>query len=206
MYSNKANTILYLLLLGVISIYSQCKNLDCRETIFNFEIGIKAYPDKDSISVGDTIWLEVNEPTTLKDVQTGKIVDYSGASNLGTAISFLKLIAVSSTDDQMASKFRYVLIHGNEISRKDSTKYREFKFDEAGGLYRFKLGVIPKEAGVFKVFVSNAGSVVRKSDKCTKASFQINFKSTDQHLYLNEIILPGVSLSPGGGIYLFKVK
>lgn len=195
------------MLLSLASIYATChKHLDCRETVYNFEMGIKAYPDKDSINVGDTIWLEINEPTILKDVQTGNNVDFSGAANLGTAISFLKLIAVSVADDQAASKFKYVLIQGNEIPRADTLKYREFNFNELNGFYRFKLGIIPKEQGVFKLFVSNATSVIRKHDNCTKASFEINFKETNQHFYFNEVSFPGIVLSGKNGVYLFKVK
>jgi hypothetical protein len=54
-------------------------------------MAIKASPDLDSIHINDTIWLEVNEPTILKDVQTGKDVNYSGAANLGSAIGFEKV-------------------------------------------------------------------------------------------------------------------
>jgi hypothetical protein len=89
MYSNKHNTVLILMLLSLVSVYATChKHLDCRETVYNFEMGIKDYPDKDSINVGDTIWLEVNEPVILKDIQTGKDVNYSSANNLGSAMAF----------------------------------------------------------------------------------------------------------------------
>jgi len=56
------------------------------------------------------------------------------------------------------------------------------------------------------MFVSNASNIYRKNDNCTKANFGINFTATNQHLYFNEIVLPGVTLPAGGGIYLFKVK
>src|SRR5689334_11622357 len=87
------DSILFLSLIALMCIYAQCnKRLDCANTVYSFEMGIKAYPDKDSINVGDTIWLEVNEPTTLKDVFSGKMIDYSGAVNLGSFVSFSKLV------------------------------------------------------------------------------------------------------------------
>lgn len=199
---------LTLYLIALISIYAQCNKprLDCANTVYSFELGIKAYPDKDSINVGDTIWLEVNEPTTLKDGFTGQMINYSGAVNLGSAISFAKLIAPSVTDDQVAFNFKYVLIQGNELTRPDTAKYREFKFDELNSYYKFKLGIIPKVQGIFKMFVSNAADVYRYNDKCTKAGFAINFKETNQHFYFNEVSFPGIILSGKNGVYFFKVQ
>lgn len=199
---------LILAFIALTSICAQCNKprLDCANTKYSFELGIKAYPDKDSINVGDTLWLEINEPTTLKDGFTGQMISYSGAANLGSAISFAKLIAPSLTDDQVASNFKFVLLQGNEIMRPDTAKYREFKFDELNSYYKFKLGIIPKEQGVFKMFVSNAANVYRYNDKCTKAGFVINFKETNQHFYFNEVSFPGIVLSGKNGVYLFKVK
>jgi hypothetical protein len=202
-----AGSILLLSLIALMCIYAQCnKRLDCANTVYSFEMGIKAYPDKDSINVGDTIWLEVNEPTTLKDALSGRVIDYSGVVNLGTAISFAKLIAVSQTNDQVAANFKFILLQGNEIARPDTAKYREFNFRELNGFYKFQLAIIPKETGVFKMFVSSAANVYRKNDKCTKAGFTINFKETNQHFYFNEVSFPGIILSGKNGVYLFKVK
>ena len=207
MVIKKNQSRLFFSLIALVSIYTQCnKRLDCANTVYSFEMGIKAYPDRDSISVGDTIWLEINEPATLKDALSGKMIDYSDAANLGTAISFAKLIAVSQTDDQVASQFKFVLLQGNEIARPDTSKYREFNFSELNDFYKFKLAIIPKEPGVFKMFVSSASNVYRKNDKCTKAGFTINFKETNQHFYFNEVSFPGIILSGKNGVYLFKVK
>ncbi len=73
------------------------KRIDCSETIYNFELGIKAYPDLENIGIGDTIWLEVNEPINLQDIKTERTVDYSNAANLGTSISFAELMDVNLT-------------------------------------------------------------------------------------------------------------
>ena len=200
--------ILALCIIAIVSVSSQCNKprLDCANSKYSFEFGIKAYSDKDSVNVNDTLWLEINEPTTLTDGFTGQVINYSGAANLGSAISFAKLIAPSLTDDLVASNFKYLLIKGNEISRPDTAKYREFRFVEVNNYYKFKLGIIPKEQGIFKMFVSNAANGYRYNDKCSKANFIINFKETNQHFYLNEVSFPGITLSGKNGFYLFKVK
>ena len=90
--------------------------------------------------------------------------------------------------------------------RQGTTKFREFSFVEINQFYKFKLAIVPKFKGVFKLFVSNAANVYKTNDKCTKAGFVINFTNTNQHLYLNEVSFPGIIPPPGEGIYLLKVK
>ena len=196
-----------LLLFCTILIYATCKkNSDCANTVYAFSSEIKAYPDVDSINIGDTIFLELNQPIISKDVNSGVQIDYRNAANFGTAIGFAEFISPNNINTEVASKFNYALIRGIEQIRQDSIKFREFPFVEINQFYKFKLAVVPKFKGVFKLFVSNAANVYRIDDKCTKAGFVINFTNTNQHLYLNEVSFPGVIPPHDGGIYLFKVK
>jgi hypothetical protein len=205
MSSKNTFTLLFLMLPGVASLHFNCnKRFDCRGAVYNFEIGIRAFPDKDSIRVGDTLWLEVNEPTTLNDVQTGRAIDYSGAANLGSAVGFQ---AFSRNESQFvtpaAGKFNCLVLKGTETSNVDSNLYHEFLFAEINSEYVFVLGIVPKESGIFRLVFSNAANVYREDDRCTKANFTLNFKDTDQHFYL----FPGGANTPaGGGTYYFKVN
>lgn len=197
----------WLLLLPFVSVFSTCiKALDCSKNKHSFLTGIKAYPDKDSISIGDTIYFEFDEPITLTDRITNQAINYSNAANLGTAIGFAEFIAPNQTNTIVAERFKYHLIVGREIKRPDSSRFKEYNFSEISSRYKFKLAIIPQQKGVFKLFFSNAENVYRTTDKCTKAFFTIDFMNTNQHLYLNEVSFPGNIPLPGGGIYLFKVK
>jgi len=196
-----------LLLFSTILIYATCKkNSDCANTVYAFSSEIRAYPDVDSINIGDTVFLELNHPVFSRDINSGIEVNYKNAANFGTAIGFAEFISSNNTNTEVASKFNYKLIWGMEQVRQDSIKFREFRFVEINQFYKFKLAIVPKFKGVFKLFVSNAANVYRLDDKCTKAGFVINFTNTNQHLYLNQVSFPGVIPPPGGGIYLFKVK
>jgi hypothetical protein len=198
-------TALYCLLICYLGIWASCnKNINCTENIYSFNMGIKAYPSRDSMNVGDTVWLEVNEPTTLNDVQTGRTIDYSGTANLGSAIGFQALSSLSGQFTvESVQKFDFVLSQGVEVINRSPGLYKEYFFDEVNKRYIFILGVIPKEKGIFSVVFSNAASVYRKNDKCTKANFTLNFKNTDQHYYLNPNFQGGPT--PVGGDYYFKV-
>lgn len=205
MFSKKISTLLFPILLGMLNLHFNCnKKLDCREAVYNFEMGIRAYPDRDSIRVGDTVWLEVNEPTTQTDVQTGRTIDYSGAANLGSALGFQ---ALSDVDNQFTidavQQFDFVLTQGIDVANRSPTLYREYFFVEDNGRYILRLGVIPKQEGVFSIVFSNAANVYRNNDRCTKANYTLNFKNTDQHYYLNPNFQGGPT--PVGGDYYFKV-
>lgn len=185
----------------------QCSKggINCTENFYSFNLGIRAYPDTDSIRIGDTLWLEINEPSTLKDIQSGQMIDYSGAENLGTVIGIAELLSVNTFNTEGNTLFKFLLFEGKEVPRSDNNKFKEYLFEESNARYIFKLALMPAKKGIYKIFVSNASNVFRTSNKCKKAGFSISFTNTDQHLYFNEIILPGVSLPAGGGIYLFKV-
>lgn len=191
------------LLAGLLSLQFKCqKNLDCHNTYYNFELGIMAYPDRESIAVGDTLWLEVSSPTTLEDKNTGRLIDYSGAANLGSAIAFQRLSGTNQFSTKAANQFDYKLVLGKETSNADPELLREYLFGEERGRYGFKLAVIAKEPGTYRLFFSNATSVFRKGDECTKAAFELNFTNTNQHVYL----FPNHSgPQSGGGVYYFKV-
>jgi len=205
MYANKYWFTASLLIVYVVNSSLQCnKRIACAEVVYNFEIGVKAYPDKDSINIGDTIWLSVNQSVNLKDVSTGRMVNYSNAANLGSAIAFHKLSDANQFTIGAAKFFEFKLVNGAETNNADPTYLHEYLFEEKTDYYLFKLGIIPKEKGVYGLIFSNAGNVYRKNDKCTKANFTLNFKNTNQHYYLNPNFQGGPI--PVGGNYYFKVN
>ncbi len=192
-----------LLIVAFLSIFSTCKKggLGCANTVYFFQIGIKAYPDIDSIHVGDTLWLEINTSSILKDSLSGKMINYSNTENLGSAVAFEKIID-PETFTACTQSFAYLFKEGKEVQNSQANLLKEYVFNEQAGYYIFKLGLIAKETGTFVVAFGNAANVYRSTDKCTKASFEIDFENTNQHYYLN----PNSNGYTGnGGDYYFKV-
>ena len=97
----------------------QCSKggINCTENFYSFNLGIRAYPDTDSIRIGDTLWLEINEPSTLKDIQSGQMIDYSGAENLGTVIGIAELLSVNTFNTEGNTLFKFLLFEGKEVPR-----------------------------------------------------------------------------------------
>src|SRR5688500_14719940 len=105
------------ILLTVSSVFQKCtctKN-GCFDESYSFNIFVKSSPDKDSILINDTIWFEINEPVTLKDVISNREINFDNAANLGSAIAFGQLLGNSQEKDAV-SDFNYVLISGAETN------------------------------------------------------------------------------------------
>lgn len=195
-----------LLFIYTITAFSTCKKniLGCTESSIFFNVDAKVHPDKDSINIGDTIYVEVNIPTTLAD-QNNTMIDYSKANNLGTVMGFVKVANVSpiKLDDAVAD-FSYSLISGKEISSSNSQILKEYLFEESSGRYLFKLAIIPKSSGTFSFNLGNAVNVIREGNSCPKAAFNFLLKNTtDQHYYLYP---GGAGVTPAGADYYFYVQ
>jgi len=172
--------------------------LDCAEIKYSFELPVKGYPDKDSISTGDTIWLEINESTSFKDDQSGQMIDYSNAGNIGSALGFQIYDSIQQNWYPAISQFLFLLTKGKELKRTPLDI--EYSFAEETGRYLFKLGVIPKVKGLYRIVFSNSNNTYRNNDKCTKANFIINFKETNHNRHLTGYTGPDV---PGGDLNFY---
>ncbi len=64
--------------------------------------------DLDNITTGNTIYLKINPPTTFKDLETGKEVDYSKAENLGMVFTLLRFIDENSTVSAIKDFVSYI--------------------------------------------------------------------------------------------------
>lgn len=207
MVIRKKYFIILIFFIAITNIFTTCKKggFGCSNNIYNFNINVIAYPDNAKLSVGDTIWLEINSPKDFIDLPSNVKINYANAANLGSAIGFGEFIGKDSVLEA-ANFFDYILKQGIKVNNPSTSKIREYLFIEDQDKYLFRLGIIPKKPGIFGIGFSNAANVYRKNDKCTKAGFLINFKNTKQHYYLNPNINSSNTdtIKPTGSYY-FKV-
>ena len=173
-----------LLITAMACSFSTCKKggLGCANSVYSFQLGESITPDKDSIRIGDTIFLNVNTSTKLTDLQTGTLVEYNNTSNLGNVVTLLRFLTVNTQG--AVNNFSLVLLKGTEVSAVDPLSQKDVLFVEENGNYKFNLAIIAKDTGRYAITIGNATNVFRKNDNCTKASFAINFEATNQHFYL----------------------
>src|SRR5688572_823579 len=100
---------------------------DCFDEKYSFEIYVKAFPDLDSILINDTVWFDINEPTSLMDKNTSQVINFTNAANLGSAIAFVELLG-NSQSRFAANDFHFVLISGFETNNVNPERFREYLF------------------------------------------------------------------------------
>lgn len=194
-----------MLAIYVATVFTSCiKGKNCTNHGYGFQMAAKIYPDYDSIQIGDTIFVELKEPINLNDLNTGNIVNFTGAENLGTGIAFDELLG-NAVRKSAANDFTLILLKGSEVVNADPNLLRQYRFKEENGFYVFKLAVIPKKTGIYRTGVSDAVNVNTVENKCEKAGFSITLKETNQHLYYNQWNF-GVTPNLPNGVYCFKVK
>ena len=168
-------------------------------------------PDKDSVQIGDTIYLFSSFPTTLTEQSTGQSIDYSRSSGIGGTLNVSNLEHGDTVAGDAVFDFDYVNIKGRiyndrSIPRPDGVQ--QLAWEEMGDKYELKVGIIPKRTGNYILGIGNALSNGKGNTRnCEKASFVITLTNTNQHFYLIEEWVPGISVDGYGKnrVYYFKV-
>ncbi|HEY1872635.1 MAG TPA: hypothetical protein VGG71_16355 [Chitinophagaceae bacterium] len=182
----------------------------CLSSNYTFGITDKVNPNLDSIHIGDTLFIISNIPTTMNDLISGKIIDYSGAKNLSADISISEMISGIDTGRGATSDFNYVSINGSiylDNSIPKPTYFMQLKYQQTGNSYLLNVGIIPKRNGIYSLGLGN-GLNISTTTGCDKTDFQIAWDSTtNQHFYLHDLIYPGNPLSDFSKtrVYCFKV-
>lgn len=206
---SRISLIVILLLIALTTICSTCKKggiLNCNES-FAYTIDAKVYPDKDTVNIGDTIFVEINFPTTLTNSTPNEIANLSGASGIATDMGFVKLVSDSPIVlDDAVPDFDFKVINGKEVAPTlhDTTLIKSFFFEEDTNMILFKLAVIPKNIGTYSFNIGASPDVEEKNVRCP--IFTLNYllkNTTDQHYYLYP---GGAGVTPGGADYYFYVK
>ncbi len=114
---------------------------------------ISISPGVEVINLGDTLWVDINFPDTVEDYLTKKyykIVDYE----FHTSLMFLKLIGSTverGNQPAAAASFFFFPKIGqlNDIGSLGG----DIKFEYSDSRYRFKIGLLAKQKGVFSVIM-----------------------------------------------------
>lgn len=164
---SKTHSVAFFVVVGFGSLQFQCqRTMGCAENIYQFNMDITARPDSAAVNVGDTVWFDVDESSTLTDQVAGAPVDYSGAANLSTVVSFNQLAPDSSDWSILArSQFDLVLSLGTFQRSIEPSRDQEISLAESDGNYGLRLGVIPKVVGIYRILFGNAANVFRQKDQ-----------------------------------------
>jgi hypothetical protein len=164
-------------------LYSSCIG-ECMPPIHMFNIDLKISPLTDTLSLGDTLWIETEIPHHIVDQVDNKSIDFS-KGRFFLLMDIFQLIKKGEQELAFES-FSYssnadsVLVYRGELTAF---------FSDSGDGYKLRLGLIPETTGTFYLNASMGGSGIVESpdDECGKnAQVHWDFKVSDQHLYIIE--------------------
>lgn len=92
---------------------SSCGKFICTDSnTYSFQINMQVTPDKDSIHVNDTLYLEASVPTTFTDMRSGKQVDFSNAQNLEMYVTLYHPQATNNNSGQAVKDVNINVLNG----------------------------------------------------------------------------------------------
>lgn len=183
-------------LLTALSIIILLSNVSCGrgcvEAQYNFRMQEVFYPEKDSISLGDTVFMESSHSTSFTDSLTNKLIDFSG-SDIGGSLELLRLPDTSATVVGGMNDFNILILNGTAIGNDYIPEQnKQLLFQESNNNYVLKLGFIAKQKGVYLVALGNSMGIIKKKGGCEKANILLTNANTDNHLFWLTIKLWGL--------------
>ncbi len=72
----------FILIIALVHFFAGCHK-PCNEPDYNFSVTESFFPERDSINVGDTLFLKCIIPKAETDINTKMTIDFSNLGNLG---------------------------------------------------------------------------------------------------------------------------
>lgn len=120
--------------------------------LITFVLPIIIQPNDDEVNLGDTLWIEANISDTLTEFNTNEKFKLSNFDFGQTSIGIRKLVDVNAgLSDQLSATSNFdLIVEKGEIVFPGET-FIDFKFHFIPILekYLLKIGIVPKNAGVF---------------------------------------------------------
>jgi hypothetical protein len=168
-------------------------NRECIDNSFGFVVQVNVTPNKDSLNIGDTLWLESVTPSTMVDLNSNKEIIFDHASNLGGGMRVGELLAANNMADAV-NNFDFVISKGDASNvEREPNRSKSFKYLEEKGLYELKIGIVCRKKGIYGLFLSAASNVYSpRYGSCGRATIYLKFKNANKHIqYLQDTYYSG---------------
>lgn len=156
----------------------------CNEPDYNFLVTESFFHERDSVKVGDTLFLTCIISKAETDINTKMIIDFSNLGNLGANLVISDISKFKMQRDA-ADSFSYINVEGKIYFDQYGAKQLNFK--ETDSTYSLKVGLVALKKGLYIFTVPDALGVYRNGHvKCGVGNFQILNSNVNKHLYLFE--------------------
>jgi hypothetical protein len=162
-------------------------------------------PIRDSINIGDTVFINITVPEKLTYSNNSSTIDFSNAHNVVPDISISALTGLQSQTGALDSFVLIKQVGSFYINSLLPAYSVNVTFDEKSGNYLFSAGCIAQKKGVYLILISDIPDAQKK---CDYATISIVSSSSDSHLhYLKDIYYGGGLILPIDSThsYCFKV-
>ena len=198
----------YIIILGICSLFVLSLAMfscvkPCLEADHDFSVSESFLPEKDSIRIGDSLFITCIIPKIEKDRYTQVIINFSGANNIGDHL-VISDISKFNTQRDASDSFSYFKIQGNIYS--DQYGVKQLSFAEIDTAYQLQVGLIAQKRGLYIFTIPDMPGVYRNGQaKCGRGNFQILNANVNKHLYLFENLW-GPIISPYDAAHSYCVK
>ena len=193
------------ILLCIIVVISGCDK-PCNEPDYDFSVFESFSPERDSMNIGDTLYLNCEIPKMEKDNNTGQVINFSNLGNLSDHLLITDISKFFAPKREAADSFSYINIYGKIYS--DNNGAKQLQFMETDSSYRLKLGLILLKAGLYVFTIPDATGVYRNGHlKCGVGNYAVLNTNVDKQLYLFEDLWGAIiSTYDRNRSYCIKVK
>lgn len=199
------NNLTYLALVVFTFSFAKCGNQNCAQTTYELSAAMKVTPEKSTFNIGDTIWLEMNQPVQMIDNFSQKTIDFYGAQNFGTVLYFLGFN--ESESFPAAENFEFILPIGSFVGEIRERRFQEFLFIESSGYYKFRLGMVVKKLGYFYFVFSDSENTFTNKNMCEKARVKLQLTNSNKNLDLLDRVNPEMYIPyKSTSLFAFQVK
>lgn len=195
----------FFILLCIIVVISGCHK-PCNEPDYDFSVFESFSPERDSMNIGDTLYLNCEIPKMEKDNNTGQVINFSNLGNLGDNLVISDISKFHDAKREAADSFSYINIYGKIYS--DNNGAKQLQFIETDSSYRLKVGFILLKAGSYVFTIPDATGVYRNGHvKCGVGNYAVLNSNGNKHFYLFEDLWgPIISIYDKNRSYCIKVK
>ena len=178
----------------------------CKEAQYQFFMQEIFYPEKDSMLVGDTLFLSSSHSTTFKDTLSNSLINFNDA-NLGTNLRILRFPDNSTTVVGGINDFNIITLHGMPSGNDNIPEENKgFYFEEKDNNYLLNLAFVPKQKGIYAISLGNSLGTIQRGQSCVKADIEIANANINNHLYFYQNWRPGYVISNYEKTHMYCLK